>query len=90
MVCGLPIAAASLVSEHRFWGSGLRVAHGLSCSEACGILQDEGSNSCCVYWQQILNHWTTREVLGLLLTNVSGAPQDSEGSKVELKCTLLV
>ena len=44
----------------------------------------------CVLAGRFLNHWTTREVLGLLLRNVSGAPQDSEGSKVELKCALLV
>ena len=27
------------------------VAHGLSCSVACGILQDQGSNPCLLHWQ---------------------------------------
>ena len=27
------------------------VAHGLSCSEACGILPDQGSNPCLLRWQ---------------------------------------
>ena len=42
---GLLTAVASLVSEHGLssTGSGV-VAHGLSCSAACGILLDQGSN----------------------------------------------
>ena len=60
----LPIAGASLVVEHRlghmgsavvapeFWSAGLIVvAHGLSCSEACGIFLDQGSNPCLLHWQ---------------------------------------
>ena len=27
------------------------MAHGLTCSEACGIFPDWGSNSCSLYWQ---------------------------------------
>ena len=27
------------------------VAHGLSCSAACGILPDQGSNPCALHWQ---------------------------------------
>ena len=27
------------------------VAHGLSCSEACGIFRDQGSNPCLLHWQ---------------------------------------
>ena len=51
------------------------VAHGPSCSAACGILPDQGSNPCSLHWQAdsqplrhqgspgrwILNHRTTRE-----------------------------
>ena len=51
------------------------VAHGPSCSTACGILPDQGSNPCLLHWQadsqplchqgspgrQILSHCTTRE-----------------------------
>ena len=25
--------------------------HGLSCSASCGILQDQGSNTCLLHWQ---------------------------------------
>ena len=27
------------------------VAHGLSCSAACGIFPDQGSNPCTLHWQ---------------------------------------
>ena len=37
--------AASLVAEHRCAGS-VVVAHGPSCSAACGIFPDQGSNPC--------------------------------------------
>ena len=51
------------------------VAHGLSCSVACGIFPDQSSNPCPLHWQadsffffdrQILNHCATRETLLLL------------------------
>ena len=50
------------------------VAHGLSCSLACGIFPDEGSNCVPRIGRQILNYWTTREVLegGFLTTESSG------------------
>ena len=43
---------ASLVAEHgsRCAGS-VVVAHGLSCSVACGIFPDQGSNPCPLHWQ---------------------------------------
>ena len=60
-VCGLLIAMASLVVEHRFCrgflrreaGSGCVVvaAHGLSCSAGCGIFPDQGSNLRFLHWQ---------------------------------------
>ena len=37
------------------------VAHGPSCSAACGILPDQGSNPCPWFGRQILNHCATRE-----------------------------
>ena len=43
------------------------VAHGPSCSVACGILPDQGSNPCPLHCRQILNHCATREALCLLL-----------------------
>ena len=39
------------------------VAHGLSCSVACGIFPDRGSNLCPLHGRRILNHCATREVL---------------------------
>ena len=39
------------------------MAHGLSCSAACGIVPDQGSNPCPLHWQADLNHCATREVL---------------------------
>ena len=59
-VLGLLTVVGSLIAEHRLRACGLRtcglkalqragsevVIHGLSCSAACTILRDEGSNSC--------------------------------------------
>ena len=42
----------------RVWASVI-AAHRLSCSKACGIFQDQGSNSCSLHWQadsQPLDH----------------------------------
>ena len=59
-VHGLVVAVASLVVEQGLlllWGRGSRregsvvVAHGLSCSAACGIFPDQGSNPCLLHWQ---------------------------------------
>ena len=55
MMHGLLIAVASRVAEHRLQAHRLQqlqhagsvvVAYRLSCSEACGIFLDEGSNLC--------------------------------------------
>ena len=44
--------AASLVVEHRLQMRRLSsVAHGPSCSVACGIFPDQGSNPCPLHWQ---------------------------------------
>ena len=39
------------------------VAHGLSCSAACGIFPDQGSNPCPLHWQADSQHCATREAL---------------------------
>ena len=39
------------------------VAHGPSCSVACGIFPDRGPNPCPLHWQADLNHCATREAL---------------------------
>ena len=54
--CGelrLLTAVASLDAEHGLLGTwaSVVVAHGLSCSAACGIFLDEGSNPCPLHWQ---------------------------------------
>ena len=44
--------AASLVAEHRPRRAGSAVVvHGPSCSAACGIFPDQGSNPCPLHWQ---------------------------------------
>ena len=62
---GFLIVGASLVAEYELWGVGASVVvvlglsstglivevHGLSCSIACGIFPDQGSNSCLLHWQ---------------------------------------
>ena len=53
VVRGLLIVVASLVGGA--WALGTRasvvVAHGLSCSTACGIFQAQGSNPSPLHWQ---------------------------------------
>ena len=50
-------AGLSLSRPLLLWSTGSRragsviVAHGLSCSAACGILPDQGSNPCPLHWQ---------------------------------------
>ena len=64
-VLSLLMVVDSLVAEHRLRACGLRtcglkaleragsevVTHGLSCSAACRILRDAGSNSCLLHRQ---------------------------------------
>ena len=52
-VCRLLIAMASLVVEHRLWSKWVSVvvANRLSCSSACEIFLDQGSNLCPLHWQ---------------------------------------
>ena len=45
-------AVASLVSEHGRWDTGsVVVVDRLSCSTACGVIPDQGSNPCLLRWQ---------------------------------------
>ena len=43
-------------------------ADGLSCSVACGIFPDQGSNPCPCVGRRVLNYWTTREVFNFFLS----------------------
>ena len=67
-VHGLLTVAASLASEHGLQGTRASVlaAHGLGSPVACGILPNQESNLCPPPRRQILNHWTTREVLNFI------------------------
>ena len=80
-VCGLLATVVSLVVERGLQVHGLQqlqhmgsvvVTRRLSCPMAHGIFSDQGSNTCLLHWQVILNHWTTREapVYFLILLNV--------------------
>ena len=64
------------------------VAHGPSCSAACGIFPDQGSNPCPLHWQedsQLLRHQgsppreTLNVPLSLLMGSVSPEVQDWTG-----------
>ena len=51
-VHGLLISVASLAVELGLYSTGSVVeAHGLSCSEVCGIFSDQGLNPCLLHWQ---------------------------------------
>ena len=60
-------AGLSLSRPLLWWSTGSRrassvvVAYRPSCSVACGIFPDQGSNLCPLHWRQILNHCATRE-----------------------------
>ena len=47
---GLPLSRPLLLRSSRRAGSAV-VAHGLSCSAACGIFPDQGLNPCPLHWQ---------------------------------------
>ena len=49
---GLPLSRPLLLQSTGFRCAGsVIVAHGPSCSAACGILPDQGSNPCPLHWQ---------------------------------------
>ena len=52
-ICGLLIAAASLIAEPRLWSTwaSLVEVHGLSCPAACGIFLGQGLNPGLLPWQ---------------------------------------
>ena len=54
VVCGLLVVVASPVAEQGLQGvrASVVVVHRLSCSAACGIFLDQGSNLCLLHWQE--------------------------------------
>ena len=55
---------ASLVVARGLQSAGsVVVVHGLSCSMACGIFLDQGSNPCLSIGRQTLSHCAAREAL---------------------------
>ena len=60
--CGLLIAVASLVAEHRLWHTGsVVVVHRLSCSKACGTFPTREGTSVLRIGRRMLIHWISRE-----------------------------
>ena len=49
-VCGLLTAVASLAALRLRGVASVVVAHGLSCSKACGVLLEQGSNPSPLNW----------------------------------------
>ena len=49
--CGLSLVVASAGYSLLRCAGSVVVAHGLSCSAACGIFPDQGSNPCPLHWQ---------------------------------------
>ena len=90
VVAGLPLRWLLLFRSTGSRRSGLREWHtGLVTLRHVGSCRTRDQTHVVCIGRQILNHWT-REVLGLLVIEVNGALQDSEQSKVEFKCTLLI
>ena len=70
-----PCAGLSLSRPLLLWSTSSRragsvvVAHGPSCSAACGIFPDQGSNPCPLHWQadsQPLHHQGSPTVLNMI------------------------
>ena len=55
VVCRLLIVVASFVAEHGLKGvrASVVVTPGLSCSAACRIFPNQGSNLCPLHWQAV-------------------------------------
>ena len=73
--------AASFVAEHRLRTRRLSVAHGSSCSAACGIFPDQGSNPCPLHWQadsQPLRHQGSPQAILIVMDNCH-----KEGNRIE-------
>ena len=51
------------------------MAHGLSCSVACGIFPDQGLNPCALHWQADSEPRATREAPPLGFVHVVNTPQ---------------
>ena len=70
---GLSLSRPLLLHSTSSRGAGsVAVAHGPSCSAACGIFPDQGSNPCPLYWQadsQPLRHQGSPVFLFLSLKN---------------------
>ena len=58
------------------------VAHGLSCSIACGIVPGQGSNQCPLHCKANSNHWTASKAL---LKHFKLKPKHSEISPINIQ-----
>ena len=64
------VSSVVAVPELQSTGS-VVVVHGLSCSAACGIFLDEGSNPCLLHWQVHSVPLSHRGSTGVLLRGLS-------------------
>ena len=91
-VRGLLIAVASLIAEHGTRVS-VVVAHGPSCSAACGICLGQGSNLCPLHWQadsQPLRHQGSPHTCLLSTYYVPGTLRGAEATTVNRQKFILV
>ena len=78
-LCLVAVRRLSLVVVSRLWNTGsVAVAHGRSCSRACGILPDQGSNLCPCIAGWILNHWMTKETCLLIFNKTRHVLKNSQ------------
>ena len=88
VAAGRLLSVAPSVATLRLQSTGsIVVAPGFSCSRAYGIFPDQGSNLHPLHCRQILNHWTTREVLIFVLVcllhmHKSGGEQHAKQQKL--------
>ena len=91
-------AGLSLSRPLLLWSTGSRragsaiVAHGPSCSAACGIFPDQGSNPCPLHWQadsQPLHHQGSPEVIFIMSSEICIYKLEKKPVSIFLTCSQL-
>ena len=88
--------AGSVVVAHGLQSAGsLFVVHGLSCSTACGIFPDQGSNPCPLHWQvdsQPLRHQGSPNcgILSGVKIHLKSTESHSADALFHFSCNLLI
>ena len=82
-ICRLiSVAAAHGLSSSGCWAlehSSVGVVHGLSCTAACGIFPDKGSNPCRLHWQADSLPLSHSECPGVCTLNKFAGDADAAG-----------